>query len=108
MNGDFPVVLAKYAGRIEAASSPVEIKRLQREAARKLLRSTNVLRSEEDLLWPITLEDHAQAFIERYPGMEMPIQFFLNQAYDPTASSETYLTELRSMNQWMSQQIRKE
>lgn len=107
VNGDFPVMLAKYASRIEAASSPAEIKRLQREAARKLLRSTNVLRSEEDLSWPMTLEDYVQALIERYPGMKTPIQFFLSQAHDPTASSETYLTELRSMNQWMSQQVGK-
>ena len=54
INGDWAQVLAGYATRIAAAPTEGERLRPQKEAARKWLRATNVLRPPEGGDWPRT------------------------------------------------------
>lgn len=75
VNGDFESVLTRYADLIDQATTPTQSLRLQREASRKLIRSTQVLRSEQDLMWPQTLEEHVELFVQHYPCMRMQISF---------------------------------
>ncbi len=54
INGDWAQVLAGYATRIATAPTEGDRLRLQKEAARKWLRATNVLRPPEGGDWPRT------------------------------------------------------
>ncbi len=52
LNDDFAEVLSSYRVNIMRAADTPQRLRLQREAARKLIRSTHTLRSPEALMWP--------------------------------------------------------
>lgn len=84
------------------AATPTQSLRLQREASRKLIRSTQVLRSEQDLMWPQTLDEHVELFIQHFPCMCMQICFFLSQARSPDAKSKEFIAQLRSFLIWMA------
>ena len=72
INGDFASILGKYAEKIEHKTDAIELRRLQREASRKIIRSTNVLRMEQDESWPLTLEDHVELFLQIAPEIICP------------------------------------
>lgn len=69
VNGDFQQVLNRLITQMKMSSD--ENKKLQflRSAARKLVRSTNILRSEQDNDWPDSLQEHRTRFIARYPSL---------------------------------------
>lgn len=101
VNGDFESVLTRYADLIDQAATPTQSLRLQREASRKLIRSTQVLRSEQDLMWPQTLEEHVELFVQHFPCMRMQICFFWSQARSPDAKPKEFTAQLRSFLHWM-------
>ena len=104
VNGDFESVLTRYADLIDQATTPTQSLRLQREASRKLIRSTQVLRSEQDLMWPQTLEELVEQFVQHYPSMRMQISFFLSQARNPDAKPKKFTTQLHDFLTWMATQ----
>lgn len=69
VNGDYVQVLKGYTAGIAAAQDLATLRRLQKEAARKLVRATNVLRPAEGGDWPRSLEDYARYFSKRFPDM---------------------------------------
>ena len=81
------------------------MQRLQKEAAKKLLRATNVLRPASDSDWPGTLEEYAGYFSGRYPDMAERIGFFLAHAKTPSASGNVFNEKLVIFVDWM-QKIR--
>jgi predicted nucleotidyltransferase len=101
INGDFEPVLTAYLAHIEHASAEFERHRLQREAARKLIRATHVLRAEGTLTWPHTLEDHVALFVEHYPTMRIQIAYFLFEARNPSAERDQFSTRLHTFLAWM-------
>lgn len=103
INGDYGAVLADYARRIAQAATPEALRRLQKEAARKLVRASNVLRPANDDYWPQTLEDYAGYFSRHYPEMAEPMAFFLVHATAPWASAEAFNTQLANLGHWMQQ-----
>lgn len=102
INGDFESVLTRYADLIDQAATPTQSLRLQREASRKLIRSTQVLRSEQELMWPQTLEEHVELFVQHYPCMRMQMFFFLSQARNPYAKPKEFTAHLRNFLIWMA------
>lgn len=104
VNGDFQRVLDDYAERIEGERQPAEILRLQREAARKLLRATNLLRSEQEPSWPHSLDQHVRLFVQRYPDMALPIAEFRQTAEARTLANAGFSSRLRQMTQWMTEE----
>jgi predicted nucleotidyltransferase len=102
VNGDFESVLTRYADLIDQANTPTQSLRLQREASRKLIRSTQVLRSEQDLTWPQTLEEHVELFVQHYPRMRMQMSFFLSQARNPDLKPKEFTTRLYDFLTWMA------
>lgn len=96
LNGDFPAVLSDYLKRIACAETETQRFRLQREASRKLIRSTQVLRSEEISTWPHTLEEHVAMFVRGYPQHATQIAFFLFEARNPGATMENFSRRLRA------------
>lgn len=77
VNGDFRQVLERYGEKITACTSATLSQRLRREAARKAIRSTNILRHETDVDWPLTLDDYAERFRSLFPEKKAEMQFFL-------------------------------
>ncbi|MGU9811337.1 nucleotidyltransferase domain-containing protein [Pseudomonas sp. LF052] len=106
LNADFEPVLGVYLTRIEHASSPPERLRLQREAARKLIRSTHILRAADASGWPQTLEEHVGLFVQHYPSMRVQIAYFLFEARNPSAECAAFSARLQAFVSWMvSEQV---
>ncbi|NCE83405.1 nucleotidyltransferase domain-containing protein [Pseudomonas sp. Q1] len=101
VNGDFETVLARYAEAIEQTTTPAQSLRLQREVSRKLIRSTQVLCVEQDLMWPQTLEEYVELFVHHYPDMRMQVCFFLSEAKSPCAEPKAFARLLRDFLTWM-------
>jgi predicted nucleotidyltransferase len=104
VNGDYVQVLKGYIAGIAAAQDLATLRRLQKEAARKLIRATNVLRPAEGGDWPRSLEDYARYFSERFPDMAERAAFFLAQTKAPTASAEDFNAQLDAFVAWMQGQ----
>ncbi|APA68385.1 nucleotidyltransferase domain-containing protein [Janthinobacterium sp. 1_2014MBL_MicDiv] len=104
VNGDFAHVLDDYARRLERATEPAAIARLQREASRKLIRSTNILRRDGDACWPASLDEHAQLFLRRHPGMRAQLACFLAQARPGAAPADGFVPALRQFTRWLARQ----
>lgn len=104
VNGDYVQVLHGYIAGIAAAQDLATLRRLQKEAARKLVRATHVLRPAEGGDWPRSLEDYVQYFLERFPDMAERAAFFLRQAKAPDASAEVFNAQLDAFLDWMQRQ----
>lgn len=101
VNGDFEGVLSAYLSRIARADTEHERLRLQREASRKLIRSTQIVCGVEGATWPQTLEEHVALFVQRYPMQVTQVAFFLFEARNPGADSERFLARLQAFLGWM-------
>ncbi len=104
VNGDYVQVLNDYLQRIAATRDDSEALRLQREAARKLIRATNVLRPCSGGFWPRTLEEFAGCFSERHPELAESIDFFLIQARAPCMPKTLFSARLSSFLEWLHRQ----
>lgn len=105
VNGDFESALAACAHRIGREEDPAAAQRLQREAARKLIRSTGVLRTDQDPDWPQTLEAHAALLRRHHPSTAEALRFFLDQAHEPTAPVDAFVLRLNDFVAWMSREV---
>ncbi|MBI6655594.1 nucleotidyltransferase domain-containing protein [Pseudomonas carnis] len=101
VNGDFEQALTAYLVRIELASTEHTRYRLQREAARALIRATHTLRAEDAQIWPHTLEEYVGLFALHYPNMRVQIAYFLFEARNPSAEREVFTTRLRAFLSWL-------
>ena len=104
VNRDLYEALDGYAERIEAASNRIEIQQLKRAAARKLIRATNILRSDDDLSWPQSLDNYADLFLSRYPAMADSISYFLSAASAAHDTSKDFVPRLRLFMNWLRMQ----
>ncbi|WP_299484079.1 nucleotidyltransferase domain-containing protein [uncultured Roseibium sp.] len=102
MNGDFEQVLGKYHRLLHEARTAGNQIRLFTESSRKLIRSTNMLRKEEDQDWPDTLEEHVVRFQRLYPSHGGELDYFLRQAREPDAKPECFADRLEAFAGWMS------
>ncbi|CFR25160.1 nucleotidyltransferase domain-containing protein [Yersinia kristensenii] len=107
VNGDFNITLQNYITRIEKNQTGEDIIRLQKEAARKLIRSTNILRRENDSDWPKTLEEHAAKVIERHPESAIDVNYFLAGCHKTQSSSEQFVKRLKHIIKWIEKKSQK-
>lgn len=109
VNGDAPDVLERQAQEIEQlqehAGDAAKLVRRQREAARRLIRATSVLRAEQEPSWPQTLEQHAALFLGRYPAMRGQMAFFMAHAGQDSTPDEQFASRLRAFAGWLAQQM---
>lgn len=103
VNGDFETVLTAYLTRLAGADNEQERLRLQREASRKLIRSTQILCGEQ-ASWPQTLEEHVALFVQGYPTRVTQVAFFLFEARNPSADRERFAARLQDFLGWMVSQ----
>ena len=104
LNADFEPVLSTYLARITRAATEAERLRLQREAARRVIRATHTLRADDASGWPHTLEEHVALFVQHYPSMRIQIAYFLFEARNPSAEREAFTTRLQALVTWMVSQ----
>ncbi|MEG1054662.1 MAG: nucleotidyltransferase domain-containing protein [Janthinobacterium sp.] len=104
VNGDFARVLDDYARRLDDERDPAAIVRLQREASRKLIRSCNLLRRDDDPGWPASLDEHAALLLRHAPAMQAQIDYFLAQARPGAAPASGFTPALRQFTRWLARQ----
>jgi len=105
INRDVTEVLSEYATRLSRASQPWQQRPLQRAAARKLIRATNMLRKDSDTDWPRSLEEHVERFVARYPAREAAMAFFFAESQAPRATAEAFILQLNDFRRWLTQQL---
>lgn len=101
VNGDFSAVLEGYITKLRASESASESRQLCRAAARKLIRSTSILRGEDDTDWPDSLEDHLQRFASSWPTMSESLRYFYEQSLRPQDDVELFIARLRTFMMWL-------
>ncbi|NHC61687.1 nucleotidyltransferase domain-containing protein [Paenalcaligenes suwonensis] len=104
VNGDYHGVLQGYLLRLQETASEHHLRRLQKEASRKLIRATNILRPASSTYWPATLAEHVSFAAQHSPGSVEFLPFFLLQAHTPTAPIPEFCERLQQALQWMQQQ----
>jgi hypothetical protein len=60
---------------------------------------------EQDESWPLTLEDHAELFLQLAPGMKSEIDYFLEHTRTPSSEARTFSAELNSFTDWLLEQL---
>ncbi|TWI33191.1 nucleotidyltransferase domain-containing protein [Paracoccus sulfuroxidans] len=102
VNGDFAEVLQRYHDALTRPQTEAASRRLVREASRKLIRSTNLLRTETDTDWPETLEDYLTRFQRLYPTQGGELRYFYDQALTPDASADSFALRLQLFSGWLA------
>lgn len=100
VNGDFIPVLQGYLQQLAEAGNARQI---QRAAARKLLRATNLLRRTEDNDWPETLEEYASRVVRRFPQQQQAIAWLLQQCHTPEDDTAHFTARLNALMRWLDE-----
>lgn len=104
VNADLRPVLVRYREQLLLQTSPVpDEKRLKREAARKLIRATNMLRAEGSAFWPTTLTDYAEQLLARYPAQQADMTYLLAHAVGE-ANDAAFADRMMDFLAWMEGQ----
>lgn len=105
LNGDCVSVLQDYVTQLEAATDDAAARRLQREAARQLLRATMVLRSDEDDAWPVTLVEMVAWASKHFPEQAQAWRYFEGQTQSSAADKNVFLAHLRAYLLWLGKRL---
>lgn len=103
VNGDFVDVLTQYIHDLKILKDINKRRLIQRAAARKLLRSTNMLRGHNEAAWPESLNEYAEQFIALFPEYEHQINYFLRQSFEPQDDIGTFISKLESFISWLNE-----
>lgn len=106
VNGDFFTVLGGYIAKLREEERATGRQQLCRSAARKLIRSTNILRTDDDVDWPDSLEDHLQRFAIAWPAMADSLRYFYEQAHHPQDNAEHFIAQLSEFMMWLKGRAR--
>ncbi|MDT3719076.1 nucleotidyltransferase domain-containing protein [Pseudomonas oryzihabitans] len=104
VSGEVLPVLEGYLQTMAGCTLPAERLRLQREAARRLLRSLLVLRRPEEIDWPWTLEDHWARALRLHPEQGSALVFFYAEAQQLQAGAPEFGQRLAEFLSWFAQQ----
>ncbi|MFJ5162196.1 nucleotidyltransferase domain-containing protein [Pantoea sp. NPDC088449] len=102
VNGDFHTVLNDYISRMKPSLAPSQRHALQRAAARKAIRATNILRDERDTDWPSTLEEHREKFNDRYPALAEEMDYLLSISHRPRGDIMTFAGRVSTFSYWLN------
>jgi hypothetical protein len=102
VNGDFLTVLNGYISLMKPSLEPLKRHALQRAAARKAIRSTNILRHANDSDWPMTLEEHCVKFNDLYPALSEEMDYLLSISKRPRGDIMTFASRLSTFAYWLN------
>lgn len=104
VNGDFSSVLTAYAQRLAMPLPPEQVTQLMRQASKKAIRATNVLRPLDSMSWPESIDDHLRQFAAGFPEAVDALEFFAVQQRQPQADAQDFSRRLLRFVAWMEQQ----
>lgn len=102
INGDFLAVLNGYVALMKPTLEPAQRHGLQRAAARKAIRSTNILREENDRDWPASLEELGEKFNDRYPALTEEMDYLLSISYRPRGDIMAFASRITTFAYWLN------
>jgi len=102
VNGDFLAVLNGYVALMKTTLEPAHRHGLQRAAARKAIRSTNMLREENDRDWPVSLEELCEKFNDRYPALTEEMDYLLSISYRPRGDIMAFAGRITTFGYWLN------
>lgn len=102
VNGDFLAVLNDYVALMKPTLEPAQRHGLQRAAARKAIRSTNILREENDRDWPVSLEELCEKFNDRYPALTEEMDYLLSISYRPRGDMMAFASRITTFAYWLN------
>lgn len=94
VNGDFLAELNCYVAMMKPTLEPAQRHALKRAAARKAIRSTNILREENDRDWPVYLEELHEKFNDRYPALTEEMDYLLSISYRPRGDMMVFASRI--------------
>ena len=94
-------VLNRFIRQLHELAPGPERLFIQRAAARKLVRATNMLRKDSDTDWPDTLEENAARFVTRYPEQSNEMGYLLTESYGPTETPEHFIQRAEGFMAWL-------
>lgn len=101
INGDMVSVLNRFIRQLRELAPGPERLFIQRAAARKLVRATNMLRKDSDTDWPDTLEENAARFVTRYPEQSNEMGYLLTESHSPTETPEHFIQRAEGFMAWL-------
>lgn len=104
LNADFGEVIQGYVEKLKHESDGKGIRRLKREASRKIIRSTSVLAENRTDFWPIRLEDYVDSFCSNFPHKRSELEYFLKQARDADLEASSFIQSIRAFSEWLEHQ----
>ncbi|MFJ5377422.1 nucleotidyltransferase domain-containing protein [Pectobacterium sp. CHL-2024] len=107
VNGDFQQVLSRLIKQMKMSSDEIKKQQLLCSAARKLIRSTNILRNEQDYEWPGSLNEHRNWFIARYPSLEKDIDDLIAIGTGGKGNLDDYEKQLITFASWLNAEFRR-
>lgn len=102
VNGDFLAVLDAFVAMMKPSLEPAQRHALQRAAARKAIRSTNILREENDRDWPVSLEELCEKFNDRYPALTEEMNYLLSNSYRPRGDIMAFASRITTFAYWLN------
>jgi hypothetical protein len=105
VNGDFMQVLGKLVIQMKTSSDENKKLQLQRSAARKLVRATNILRSEQDNDWPDSLQEYRTKFNSRYPALAEDMDYLLEMSTEPRGGIADFEKRVMAFAHWLSSEF---
>jgi len=106
INQDFMQVLDSFLVEINNSNDHRKILNIQRAAARKVIRSTNILRLKEDKDWPKSLQEHCLRFKKLYPKFKNDIDYLLSVGLEPKGDIVNFSRRIRSFATWLDKEIK--
>lgn len=104
INGDFSEVINNWLREMKASDELKKRLLLQRAAARKAIRATAILRSEQDSDWPDTLQEHATKLTHRYPALADEMRYLLRVSTQPDGNLTEFSNRIRGFADWLSRE----
>lgn len=101
INGDFIAVLNKLIVQLTSSSDIQKQRQLQRAAARKAIRSTNISRDEQDQGWPDTLQQYCLKVKSQYPCVAEDINYLYEVATNPQGDIFEFVSRLTTFANWL-------
>lgn len=105
INGDFEKGLQRYR-KLLSTEKLANSNRSIREASRKQIRSTNILRLETGTDWPESLEEHVWLLLSNSPERSDDMHYFLEQTMKPYESPKKFATYLEIFSEWLAEAVR--
>ncbi|MEX9755968.1 nucleotidyltransferase domain-containing protein [Providencia vermicola] len=96
VNSDYHSVLLEYRQKIANTDDHSTYLTLSKQAAKKLIRSTNILRTFHDNDWPDTLSEHVSRLSGKYPKLEQQLPFFIEQIQLGIHSKHDFIAHLQA------------